>query len=68
MPLLKRLSSFMFLRRISRDLGRIADALERAYPKPVKVTDYEITIDDYAPETEKTESDDLEEPEDSETL
>lgn len=61
MKLLARLSSFYYLRSIDRNLKRLADAAERAHPKPTVVDpDQKVTIDDYEADT-KTESDDLEE-------
>ncbi len=59
MNLLSKFSSFVYLRSIDRSLKRIADAAERAYPKPVEPDlDQQVVIDDYEAEV-VTESDDL---------
>ena len=59
MKLLARLSSFYYLRSIDRNLKRLADAAERAHPKPTQVDpDQQVVIDEYEADV-KTESDDL---------
>jgi hypothetical protein len=68
MKFLHRISGFLYLRRVARDVRRIADALERAYPPPVPVVDdAEVVIDSYEAES-KTESDDLFGPDGAEIL
>ena len=60
MKFLEKLSSFYYLRSIDKSLKRIADAMERAHPKPTAVDpDQQVVIDEYEADV-KTESDDLE--------
>jgi hypothetical protein len=47
MKLLARFSSFYYLRSIDRSLKRLADAMERAHPKPSGGEEFGVTIDEY---------------------
>ena len=59
MKLLTRISSFIYLRSIARDLNRISESLQRAHPKLDKPdAEQQVVIDEYEDDV-KTESDDL---------
>ena len=59
MKLLTRISSFIYLRSIARDLNRISESLQRAHPKLDKPdAEQQVVIDEYE-EDVKNESDDL---------
>ena len=59
MKLLTRISSFIYLRSIARDLNRISESLQRDHPKLDKTdAEQQVVIDEYE-EDVKNESDDL---------